>query len=102
VASGVLGSGMAVDCWVSTMAGEVGLEMLMDVSDRLMKLVTYAMVPALLMMMPCGAFPGIWAPATACRSTRTTWLGPATSGLLTVGMPFASKVRRTTTSEFWI
>src|SRR6266545_1396641 len=53
------------------------------------------------MTIPRGALPAISGAVTACRSTRTSVLGPATRGLLTVGMPLGA-VRRTTRSEFWI
>src|SRR5215831_17205108 len=50
--------------------------------------------------MPRGALDWVKR-SDSCRSTRTIVLGPATSGALIVGMPLASVVRRTTTSEFW-
>src|SRR4030095_8866530 len=60
------------------------------------------------MATPRGALPGAsTAPGGAnapgfSRSTRTSWLGPATRGLLTDGIPAPSTVSRTSKLVFWI
>ena len=58
--------------------------------------------PVLLMAIPRGALPGMCPAGGFSRSTRTIWLGPATSGAPMVGMPLASTVSRTTRFAFWI
>jgi hypothetical protein len=102
VAAAEPGAGGAVLSAVPTIAGIAPSVMSIAVSERLMKLCTQARVPAALITMPRGALPAMSVPDTACRSTRTIWPGPATSGAPTVGTPAPSAVRRTTRSLFWI